>query len=61
MKLFEEADLQEEIFRLMRYMEALSHADLIKKVLEFSMSVSLVASAFSSHPFGFKILMPSME
>ena len=38
-------------------MEALSHTDLIKKVLEFSMSVSLVASAFSSHPFGFKILM----
>lgn len=38
MKLFEEADLQEEKFRLMRYMEALSHTDLIKKVLEFSMS-----------------------
>ena len=56
MKLFEEADLQEEKFRLMRYMEALSHADLIKKVLEFSMSVSLVASAFNSHPFGFKNL-----
>ena len=37
-------------------MEALSHTDLIKKVLEFSMSVSLVASAFSSHPFGFKNL-----
>ena len=54
MKLFKEADLPEEKVRLMRY--ALSHADLIKKVLEFSMSVSLVASAFSSHPFGFKNL-----
>ena len=42
MKLFKEADLHEEKVRLMRCMGAVSQADLIKKVLEFSMSVSLV-------------------
>ena len=41
-------------------MGAVSQPDLIKKVLEFSMSVGLIASAFHSNSFGFKILMPSM-
>ena len=44
----------------MRWMGAVSQRDLIKKVLEFLMSVGLIASAFNSHSFGFKILMPSM-
>ena len=55
MKLFKEADLHEEKVRLMRCMGAVSQLDLIKKVLEFSMSVSL-----NSRPFGFKSLTPSM-
>nr|XP_058942457.1 puromycin-sensitive aminopeptidase-like [Pocillopora verrucosa] len=38
MKLFKEADLHEEKVRLMRCMGAVSQPDLIKKVLEFSMS-----------------------
>ena len=45
MKLFKEADLHEEKVRLMRCMGAVSQPDLIKKVLEFSMSVSLVVCA----------------
>ena len=61
MKLLKEADLQEEKVQLMRYIEALLQPDLIKKVMKFSMSVSLAASAFNSHPFRFKILMPSMK
>lgn len=61
MKLFKEADLHEEKVRLMRCMGAVSQPDLIKKVLEFTMSVSLVASAFNSHSFGFKILTPSKK
>ena len=58
MKLFKDADLHEEKVRLMRCMGAVSQPDLIKKILKFSMSVSLVA--FNSHSFGFKILTPSM-
>jgi len=42
MKLFREADLHEEKVRLMRTMGAVSQPELIKKVLEFAMSVSLV-------------------
>ncbi|XP_027041940.1 puromycin-sensitive aminopeptidase-like [Pocillopora damicornis] len=38
MNLFKEADLHEEKVRLMRCMGAVSQPDLIKKVLEFSMS-----------------------
>ena len=60
MNLFKEADLHEEKVRLMRCMGAVSQPDLIKKVLEFSMSVSLVASAFNSRPFGFRSLTPSI-
>ena len=60
MKLLKEADLQEEKVQLMRYIEALLQPDLIKKVMKFS-EVSLAASAFNSHPFRFKILMPSMK
>ena len=40
MKLFGEADLHEEKVRLMRTMGAVSQPELIKKVLEFAMSVS---------------------
>jgi len=40
MKLFKEADLHEEKVRLMRCMGAVSQPELIKKVLDFSMSVS---------------------
>ena len=58
MKLFKDADLHEEKVRLMRCMGAVSQPDLSKKILKFSMSVSLVA--FNSHSFGFKILTPSM-
>ena len=54
-QLLKEADLHEEKVGLMRWMGAVSQPDLIKKVLEFSMSVGL-----NSHSFGFKILMPSM-
>ena len=39
-KLFKEADLHEEKVRLMRCMGAVTGPELIKKVLEFSMSVS---------------------
>ena len=42
MKLFREADLHEEKVRLMRTMGAVSQPELIKKVLEFSLSVSVV-------------------
>ena len=61
MKLFEEADLHKEKVRLMKCIGTVSQPDLIKKVLEFTMSVSLVASAFNSHSFGFKILTPSKK
>ena len=40
MKLFREADLDEEKVRLMSCMGAVSQPELIKKVLAFSMSVS---------------------
>ena len=40
MKLFREADLHEEKVRLMRTMGAVSQPELIKKVLDFAMSVS---------------------
>ena len=40
MKLFREADLHEEKVRLMRCMGAVSQPELIKKVLDFSVSVS---------------------
>ena len=40
MKLFREADLHEEKVRLMRTMGAVSQPELIKKVLDFSLSVS---------------------
>jgi len=43
MKLFKEADLHEEKVRLMRCMGAVSQPELIKKVLDFSMSVSFTA------------------
>ena len=59
-QLLKEADLHEEKVGLMRWMGAVSQPDLIKTVLEFSMPVGLIASAFNSHSFGFKILMPSM-
>ena len=59
-QLLKEAELHEEKVGLMRWMGAVSQPDLIKTVLEFSMSVGLIASAFNSHSFGFKILMPSM-
>ena len=39
LKLFREADLHEEKVRLMRCMGAVSQPELIKKVLNFSMSV----------------------
>ena len=44
MKLFREADLHEEKVRLMRTMGAVSQPELIKKVLDFSMSVSAFIS-----------------
>ena len=43
MKLFREADLDEEKVRLMRCMGAVSQAELIKKVLDFSMTVGSTA------------------
>ena len=46
MKLFREADLHEEKVRLMRTMGAVSQPELIKKVLDFSLSVS---EAFLQH------------
>ena len=42
MKLFREADLDEEKVRLMRCMGAVSQPELIKKVLDFSTSVSFI-------------------
>ena len=42
MKLFKEADLHEEKVRIMRTMGAVSQPELIKKVLEFSLSVSVL-------------------
>ena len=42
MKLFREADLHEEKVRLMRCMGTVSQPELIKKVLDFSMSVGLL-------------------
>ena len=39
-KLFREADLHEEKVRLMRCMGAVSQPELIKKVLDFSLTVS---------------------
>ena len=42
MKLFREADLHEEKVRLMRCMGAVSQPELIKKVLDFSTSVSFI-------------------
>ena len=42
MKLFREADLHEEKVRLMRCMGAVSQPELIKKVLDFAMSVCFV-------------------
>ena len=42
MKLFKEADLHEEKVRLMRTMGAVSQPELIKKVLELSLSVRVV-------------------
>ena len=50
-ELFKEADLHEEEVRMMRSMGAVSQPDLIKKILELSMSVSLVASALNSYSF----------
>ena len=44
MKLFREADLHEEKVRLMRCMGAVSQPELIKKVLDFSMSVGFTQS-----------------
>ena len=43
MKLFKGADLDEEKVRLMRCMGAVSQPELINKVLDFSLSVSLSA------------------
>ena len=45
MKLFREADLHEEKVRLMRSMGAVSQPELVKKVLDFSLSVSLMQNA----------------
>ena len=42
MKLFKEAELHEEKVRLMRTMGAVSQPELIKKVLDFSLSVSVL-------------------
>ena len=41
MKLFKKADLHEERVRLMRTMGTVTQPELIKKVLDFSLSVSL--------------------
>lgn len=46
MKLFREADLHEEKVRLMRTMGNVSHPELIKKVLDFSMSASYFYGCF---------------
>ena len=43
-ELFKEADLHEEEVRMMRSMGAVSQPDLIKKILELSMSVSSFCS-----------------
>ena len=42
MKLFKEAELHEEKVRLMRTMGAVSQPELIKKVLDFSLSVCVL-------------------
>ena len=47
MKLFREADLDEEKVRLMCCMGAVSQPELIKKVLAFSMSVGFAALIIS--------------
>ena len=48
MKLFREADLDEEKVRLMRCMGAVSQPELINKVLDFSMSVGSTAWIIST-------------
>lgn len=55
MKLFKNADLHEERVRLMRTMGTVTQPELIKKVLDFSLSVSVTFDHSTSFFFFFLI------